>query len=299
MWTTSLVPPPGTNAGSYENGLQFSTSTDGSVTGIRFYKPAADTGTHTGNLWSPVGVNLATVTFTGETASGWQTAMFPTPVAITTGQTYTISVFSPAASLIGDFWSAPYVNSPLTGIQPTYAIGAGYPVSNSSTNTYVDLLLQVGAAAPTDLAGALLESDTLTANLSTSASLTAALVETDTVTAMLRTFTALAVALLELDTVAVALASGTTLRVALLEGDTVGAALSITGAPLTATLALVPTSGIIPFTVTATCTATGGGATKSYAWTWGDGTTTAAGPSNVATHLVTSSGIYTTSCTVV
>ena len=91
----------------------------------------------------------------------------------------------------------------------------------------------------------------------------------------------------------------TALAGALVETDTVGAALSVTSTPLTATLALVPSSGVIPFTVTATCTATGGGATKSYAWTWGDGTTTAAGPSNVATHLVTSSGIYTTSCTVV
>ena len=91
----------------------------------------------------------------------------------------------------------------------------------------------------------------------------------------------------------------TPLSGALAETDMVGAALSVTSTPLTATLALVPSSGVIPFTVTATCTATGGGATKSYAWTWGDGTTTAAGPSNVATHLVTSSGIYTTSCTVV
>ena len=37
---------------------------------------------------------------------------------------------------------------------------------------------------------------------------------------------------------------------------------------------------------------------KSYAWAWGDGTTTAAGPSTSATHLVTSSGLYTVACTV-
>ena len=111
--------------------------------------------------------------------------------------------------------------------------------------------------------------------------------------------TALAAGTVELDTFAVVLQTGVALNAALTETDTVGAALSVTSTPLTATLALAPSSGIIPFTVTATCTATGGGATKSYAWTWGDGTTTAAGPSNVATHLVTSSGIYTTSCTVV
>ena len=110
--------------------------------------------------------------------------------------------------------------------------------------------------------------------------------------------TPLAGAVTETDALAAVLVSPTALAGALAETDTVGAALSVTSTPLTATLALVPSSGVIPFTVTATCTATGGGATKSYAWTWGDGTTTAAGPSNVATHLVTSSGIYTTSCTV-
>ena len=90
----------------------------------------------------------------------------------------------------------------------------------------------------------------------------------------------------------------TPLSGALAETDTVGAALSVTSTPLTATLALVPSSGVIPFTVTATCTATGGGATKSYAWTWGDGATTPASASASATHLVTSSGLYTVTCTV-
>ena len=68
---------------------------------------------------------------------------------------------------------------------------------------------------------------------------------------------------------------------------------------LTATVAVVPASGVIPFTVTATCTAAGDTGTKSYAWVWGDGSTTPAGPSNTATHLVTSSGSYTAACTVV
>ena len=47
---------------------------DGTVTAIRFYKGAGNGGTHTGSLWSSPGTRLATVTFTGETATGWQTA---------------------------------------------------------------------------------------------------------------------------------------------------------------------------------------------------------------------------------
>ena len=45
----------------------------GTVTGVRFYKAAANTGTHIGSLWSATGTQLASATFTNETASGWQT----------------------------------------------------------------------------------------------------------------------------------------------------------------------------------------------------------------------------------
>ncbi len=44
--------------------------------GIRFYKGVANTGTHMGALWSSTGAKLANVTFSGETASGWQQANF-------------------------------------------------------------------------------------------------------------------------------------------------------------------------------------------------------------------------------
>ena len=49
---------------------------------LRFYKSAANIGSHVGNLWSTAGTLLATVTFSGETASGWQQANFRTPVLI-------------------------------------------------------------------------------------------------------------------------------------------------------------------------------------------------------------------------
>ncbi len=40
------------------------------MTGVRFYKSAANTGTHIGSLWSASGQLLAQATFTNETASG-------------------------------------------------------------------------------------------------------------------------------------------------------------------------------------------------------------------------------------
>ena len=63
-------------------GVQFTTSTSVSVTGVRFYKASTNTGTHIGDLWTASGQLLAQATFTNETASGWQQVNFSTPVAI-------------------------------------------------------------------------------------------------------------------------------------------------------------------------------------------------------------------------
>ncbi len=74
----------------------------GYITGIRFYKGPGNTGTHIGNLWTSTGTLLATVTFTDETASGWQEADFSTPVAITAGTTYVASYYAPAGDYAAD-----------------------------------------------------------------------------------------------------------------------------------------------------------------------------------------------------
>jgi hypothetical protein len=79
-----------------EVGVKFRADVAGKVTGIRFYKAAANTGTHTGSLWSSGGSRLATATFTNESASGWQTVTFAQPVDITAGTTYVASYFAPS-----------------------------------------------------------------------------------------------------------------------------------------------------------------------------------------------------------
>jgi hypothetical protein len=44
---------------SVEVGMKFSSSTNGEITGIRFYKGPTNTGTHVGDLWSSTGTLLA------------------------------------------------------------------------------------------------------------------------------------------------------------------------------------------------------------------------------------------------
>jgi hypothetical protein len=79
-----------------ELGVRFRAATAGYITALRFYKGFQDTGTHVGNLWTNSGLLLATVTFTDETASGWQEAPLALPVPIGGNVTYVASYHSAA-----------------------------------------------------------------------------------------------------------------------------------------------------------------------------------------------------------
>ncbi len=79
IWPNTATPttPDVGSDSPVELGIRFYSDTAGYITGIRFYKSAANTGTHIGNLWSSTGTLLATATFTSETASGWQQFLCP------------------------------------------------------------------------------------------------------------------------------------------------------------------------------------------------------------------------------
>jgi len=92
IWSVSAVPSRmEADPNAVELGLKFTTDTSGFITSVRFYKYAQNTGTHTGSVWSASGTRLGTVTFSGESASGWQQATFATPVAVTANTTYIVS----------------------------------------------------------------------------------------------------------------------------------------------------------------------------------------------------------------
>lgn len=87
--------PQSTDTGAVELGVKFRSSAAGYITAIRFYKGAGNTGTHSGRIWSAAGASIANVTFTGETASGWQQMNFPAPVPINANTTYVASYHAP------------------------------------------------------------------------------------------------------------------------------------------------------------------------------------------------------------
>ena len=105
LWGGAVTPAilADSDTSAVELGVKFQSDVDGYITALRFYKSSTNTGTHVGNLWTSGGTLLASVTFTNETASGWQEMPLPTPVAITAGTTYVASYHATGGALLGRF----------------------------------------------------------------------------------------------------------------------------------------------------------------------------------------------------
>src|SRR5262249_37400983 len=131
-----------------EVGVKFRADVPGVISGLRFYKGPANTGTHIGNLWSANGELLATATFTGESASGWQQVNFSTPLTISAGVTYVASYYAPTGgySANSGFFAAAGVNSGqlhalANGVDGSnglyrYGAGGGFPTNSYNANNY-------------------------------------------------------------------------------------------------------------------------------------------------------------------
>jgi hypothetical protein len=153
FWTSASF--PGTREATNDSkfvtlGLKFYSDVAGSITAVRFYKGTRNTGIHIGTLWSSGGSRLATVTFTGETSSGWQQATFSSPVNITARTTYVISYSAPYGNYAYDQyypWSTVSAG-PLhfSGASPgvfAYASGTVFPTGSwNSTNYWVDVVFR-------------------------------------------------------------------------------------------------------------------------------------------------------------
>ena len=155
IWAASATPtsPSASDPSAVELGVKFRSDVGGDVTGVRFYKGAGNTGTHVGHLWNAAGANLATVTFTGETASGWQQANFATPVTIAADTTYVVSYYAPNGRYAGDvgyFADQGVDNAPLHALRDgedgpngvyRYGTGGGFPANTwRSANYWVDVV---------------------------------------------------------------------------------------------------------------------------------------------------------------
>jgi hypothetical protein len=134
-------------AQALELGVTFSSDTDGTISGVRFYKGTQNTGVHTGSLWTVGGQLLATGTFQNETASGWQTLLFSQPVAITAGTQYVASYHTSVGyyaatpnAFNGYGLDRPPLHVPASGGAYLYSGTGGFPGASSTHNFWVDVV---------------------------------------------------------------------------------------------------------------------------------------------------------------
>jgi O-glycosyl hydrolase len=157
IWPVTTVPGSGDvgAAGATELGVKFRSDVAGTISGIRFYKASANTGSHVGNLWTSTGGLLATATFTSETATGWQQVDFATPVAISANTTYVASYHVQNGHFSADantFSAVGVDNVPLHALANSVAGGNGvyrgsyssaFPnLSGEGTNYWVDVVFR-------------------------------------------------------------------------------------------------------------------------------------------------------------
>ena len=155
VWDDTALPANASSSDSrsIELGVKFQSATAGNVSGVRFYKGAGNTGQHTGSLWNLQGQRLATVIFSNETASGWQTASLAAPVAIDANTTYVVSYHAPRGHYANDplyFKQSAHTNQALTALKAgtsgangvyRYANRTAFPkTGNNATNYWVDVV---------------------------------------------------------------------------------------------------------------------------------------------------------------
>jgi len=154
VWPVSAVPAntTSTDSASLELGMSFTSSVAGTVTGIRFFKGAGNGGIHIGNLWTSSGVKLAAGTFANETASGWQTLTFGSPVLIQANTLYVVSYHAPQGHYPynSNFFAGPLIVAPLTATGSVYLYGTGsFPSQTyNKSNYWVDLLFLPSSSSP-------------------------------------------------------------------------------------------------------------------------------------------------------
>ena len=281
IWPSTTAPEvvDGGPDNAAQLGVKFRSDITGTIAGIRFYKADANTGVHVGNLWTSDGTLLATVTFSNETASGWQQVLFATPVAIASNTVYVASYHANNGHYSVDFnyFSGQGVDNPplhaladgVAGGNGVYAYGASsvFPTQTyNAANYWVDVVFQAGSAPTLTSIGITPTNSTILTGGSQQFTATGTYSDGSTrdITSQATwTSSNTAVATINAAGLATGVFEGTTMISATLAGVTGSTALTVQSAPLVITTTSLST-GIVSIAYTATLMA--GGGTPTYTW---------------------------------
>ena len=286
IWPGTAVPGlvDGGADSPVELGVKFRSDVNGSITGIRFYKAGTNTGTHVANLWTSAGTKLASATFTGETASGWQQVLFSSPVPITANTVYVASYHANSGHYSADlnYFATTGVDSPplhalangVSGANGVYAYGSTslFPTQTWSTaNYWVDVAFNPNP--PPTLSSLAVTPATPTISTGSTQAFTATGTYADSSTQNLTSQVAwssssTSVATINSTGFATAVNAGSTTISATLGTVAGNTTLTVQTTPLTITTASL-SGGKLNVAYTATLTASGG--TTPYTWSIASG----------------------------
>jgi hypothetical protein len=281
LWPNTATPTTvdGGPDSAVELGVKFRSDTAGYIAGIRFYKASTNTGTHVGNLWNSSGTLLASGTFTGESASGWQQMKFSSPAAINANTTYVASYHANSGHYSADtnyFAATGLDNPPLHALADGASGGDGvYRYGTTSTfpnqtwyscNYWVDVLFRATAAPSLSSISIVPSSATVTTGSSQRFTATGRYSDgstQDLTTQATWASSNTAVATINSSGVASALTAGTTAISASSASVSATATLVVQAAPLAITTSTLP-NGTVNTSYSTTLAATGG--TPPYSW---------------------------------
>src|SRR5262249_53488541 len=159
LFTTQTPAVPNVAGGPYELGMKFQIARAGTITAIRYWKSVSESGVHTGRIWSSTGTLLASVAFTGESASGWQTQQLPSALAVQANTTYVISVstntyYSVSVGAMSAAIANGDILSMVDGKKGGYGTRGSFPTKSYQNSKYfVDMVFTANqAGAPAKLA---------------------------------------------------------------------------------------------------------------------------------------------------
>jgi len=126
-------------------GVRMTTSAEGSVTKVRFYKDPIFAGAHTVYVWNSLGTVLAQQVFQNETASGWQELTLNTPVQIAANSTFSVGFSLTDGGFVFNTGSiANQTSGPLTVVNGYYNLTPGsFPNLTNSFHYLIDLTFTV------------------------------------------------------------------------------------------------------------------------------------------------------------
>jgi len=118
---------------------------NGNINALLFYKGASDTGTHTAFVFRESDqALLGSQAFTGETASGWQTCTFSSPIAVLANTNYRIAVSHVTGNwpyMTGGATAYPNMGSVMSVLNGCYALSSqtAYPNNTSGDSYLIDV----------------------------------------------------------------------------------------------------------------------------------------------------------------